>query len=77
MLHSNEDGILLPLEVYLVLEYSRNDFTCIVFKFDSYHKSIEIDKSYLYKRRAYPRIDENIFKMVLFVTVHHKVIQYI
>lgn len=49
MLHSKEDGILLSLEVYLVLEYSRNDFLSIVFTFDSYHKSIETDKSDLFK----------------------------
>lgn len=79
MLHSKEDGILFPLEVYLVLKYSRNDFLSLVFTFDSYHKSIETDKSNLFERRAYLSFkhDENMFEMVLLVTVSHKAIQYI
>lgn len=79
MLHSKEDGISLPLEVYLALEYSRNDFLSIVFTFDSYHKSIETDKSDLFERRAYLSFkhDENLFEMVLLVTVSNKAIQYV
>lgn len=59
-----------------MFEYSRNDFICIAFTFDSYHKSIEI-RQITYYRRACPSTDENLFKMIVFVIVHHKVIQYI